>query len=191
MFYCIGGSSIKVIAGEKRGMNLYTLEGDNTRPTLTRVKETVFNIISFDLLDVSFLDLFAGSGAMGIEALSRGAKKGVFLDISKDAIDVINKNIKKAGYEDKSKIIKKSSLEFLIETQEKFDIIYIDPPYNMDLHNQALKIIFERKLLNSGGILIIEVASKDKVLEEYTVDFNLFRTKNFKTFDIYFYRNEN
>ncbi len=172
-------------------MNLYTLEGDNTRPTLTRVKETVFNIISFDLLDVTFLDLFAGSGALGIEALSRGAKKGIFLDISKDAIDVITKNIKKAGYEEKSKIIKKSSLDFLKETKEKFDIIYIDPPYNMNLHNEALKIIFERKLLNSGGILIIEVATKDNICEEYLIDLDLFRTKNFKTFDIYFYRNEN
>lgn len=171
-------------------MKLFTLGGENTRPTLTRVKETVFNIIAFELMDITFLDLFAGSGSIGIEALSRGAKNSFFIDNSNEAIDVINKNLNKANYKDKGVVLKKNSLDFLNETKEKFDIIYIDPPYNMDLHNKALEIISKKDLLNDNAIVIIEVATKDKIEENFLKGFNLFRNKNFKTFDIYFYRKE-
>ncbi len=171
-------------------MNLFTLEGDNTRPTLNRVKETIFNILSFDLRDTSFLDLFAGSGGIGIEAISRGAKESYFLDNSKDAINIINKNVSKAKFEDRAIIETIDSLSFLNKTKKTFDIIYIDPPYNKNLHNDALKIISERNLLNEDGIIVVEVASNDKIEEEHVNNYTMYKEKNFKSFDIYFYRNE-
>ncbi len=171
-------------------MKLFTLEGDNTRPTLNRVKETVFNILSFDLRDSDFLDLFAGSGGIGLEAISRGANKCYFLDNSKCAINIINKNIEKAKFTEQSIVKQCNSLEFLQSTNNTFDIIYIDPPYSKNLHNDALEIIFNRNLLNEDGIVVVEVASGDKVDEGFVSDLTLYKEKNFKSFDIYFYRKE-
>ncbi len=171
-------------------MNLFTLEGDNTRPTLNRVKETIFNILSFDLRDTIFLDLFAGSGGIGLEAISRGAKECYFLDNSKDAINIITKNVNKAKFDDKSIIEKVDSLGFLNKTNKTFDIIYIDPPYNKNLHNEALEIISKRNLLNEDGIVVVEIATGDNINEQYVSNYTLYKEKNFKSFGIYFYRNE-
>ncbi len=171
-------------------MNLFTLEGDNTRPTLNRVKETVFNILSFDIRDTVFLDLFSGSGSIGLEAISRGSKYAYFLDSSKEAVNIINKNIDKAKFNNKAVVKKCNSLDFLKETKETFDIIYIDPPYNKNLHNESLKLISNRNLLKEDGIVVVEVAAGDCINQEYVSSFTLYKEKNFKSFDIYFYRNE-
>lgn len=171
-------------------MKLFTLEGENTRPTLNRVKETVFNILAFDLVDKSFLDLFAGSGAIGLEALSRGSKSCIFLDNSKEAINVITKNVKKAKFEEKAKIINKDFVTFLENSTETYDVIYLDPPYNKDLHNIALGRIMDKNLLNKKGIVVVEVAKDDEIELKYVNDLTLYREKKFKSFDIYFYRNE-
>ncbi len=170
-------------------MNLYSLEGDNTRPTTDRIKETIFNIIAFDVQESKFLDLFAGSGAIGIEALSRNADNCYFVDNSRDAIDIINKNVNKAKLEDKSKIINQNSLDFLKNTTETFDVVYIDPPYGKDLHNQAIDSLIEKGLINEKGIVIVEIATGDEVNEYECL--KLYKQKIFKKTTVNFYSKEN
>lgn len=157
---------MRVISGTARGTNLETLEGNNTRPTLDRVKEALFNIIQFDIIDASVLDLFSGSGALGIEALSRGAKTCVMCDKSYEAIQIINKNIKKTHLEEKTKVIKndyKKALELLYG--QKFSVIFIDPPYNLDIAVNSIKNIIELDLLTDDGIIILETDNEKRELE--------------------------
>ncbi len=157
---------MRVISGTARGTNLETLEGNNTRPTLDRVKEALFNIIQFDIIDASVLDLFSGSGALGIEALSRGAKTCVMCDKSYEAIQIINKNIKKTHLEEKTKVIKndyKKVLELLYG--QKFSVIFIDPPYNLDIAVNSIKNIIELDLLTDDGIIILETDNEKRELE--------------------------
>ena len=156
---------MRVISGEARGKKLVALEGLNTRPTLDRVKESLFNILQFDIADKNFLDLFAGSGAIGIEALSRGAKSATFCDNSIDAIKIIKENVKNTRCIDRANIINKdyiSALQYLADKKEKFDIIYLDPPYKTELANIALDRIMNLELLSKDGIIIIETDDAEK-----------------------------
>ena len=148
---------MRVISGTARGTNLETLEGNNTRPTLDRVKEALFNIIQCNIVDANVLDLFSGSGALGIEALSRGAKACIMCDKSYEAIQIINKNIRKTHLEEKAKVIKndyKKTLELL--QGQKFEVIFIDPPYALDIAVSSIKYIIEFNLLADDGIIILE-----------------------------------
>ena len=124
---------MRIISGTARGTKLYTLEGQTTRPTLDRVKESLFNIIQNKIQNSIFLDLFSGSGAIGLEAASRGAKKTILCDKSKEAITVIKKNIEKTHLSKKVELYN-LDYELLLKTKikEKIDIIYIDPPYDSD-----------------------------------------------------------
>lgn len=155
---------MRVIGGLARGTKLYTLEGQNTRPTLDRVKESLFNIIQSDVQDSIFLDLFAGSGAIGLEAVSRGAKKAILCDYSKDAIEIIKKNTQKTHLEEKIEIYQ-MSYEKLLKTKinEKLDIIYIDPPYKTDFAYEAVKILLERNLVDESSIIIVETDQEGKI----------------------------
>ena len=143
---------MRIISGRARGTKLYTLEGENTRPTLDRVKESLFNIIQNKIEDANFLDLFSGSGAIGLEALSRGAKKTIFCDSSKQAIEIINKNIKKTHLEDNSKVYNLDYKKALKEIKEKQDIIYIDPPYKTDFAIQAINEIIKLNIIDENSI---------------------------------------
>ncbi len=157
---------MRVISGSSRGTNLETLEGNNTRPTLDRVKEALFNIIQCKIIDANVLDLFSGSGALGIEALSRGAKSCIMCDKSYEAIEVINKNVKKTHLEEKAKIIKndyKKTLELL--QGQKFDLIFIDPPYVLNIAVDSIKTIIELDLLEGNGIIILETDNEKRELE--------------------------
>lgn len=158
---------MRIISGTARGTNLYTLEGNTTRPTLDRVKESLFNIIQNNILDSVFLDLFSGSGAIGLEAASRGARKSILCDKSKDAIKIINKNIEKTHLEKKVELYN-LDYEVLLNTKikEKLDIIYIDPPYNSDFAINAIQIIIEKKLVNEDSIIIIETDDEEKILDK-------------------------
>lgn len=150
---------MRVISGSARGTKLFAPAGLNTRPTADRIKESLFNIIANDLYDICFLDLFSGSGAIGIEALSRGAVAAVFVDSSKDSIDTINRNLIKTRFSDKAVVIESdigNALRRLFEQKRKFDIIFMDPPYNKALVNKALNYIVDFKLLNDGGYIIAE-----------------------------------
>ena len=157
---------MRVISGKAKGTKLDTLDTFDTRPTLDRVKEALFNIIQSEIYDALVLDLFAGSGALGIESLSRGAKKVVFCDKSKYAYAVIKKNLTKTRLEDKSVVFNKTYEECLDGLKEKFDIIFLDPPYNTDLGVKAIVKIIEKDLLSDDAIIIVETDDEEKVTNE-------------------------
>ena len=168
---------MRVISGIARGTKLYTLNGIKTRPTLDRIKESLFNIITLKVKDSNVLDLFSGSGALAIEALSRGASYAVLCDFSKDAIEIINKNIEKTRLNKKSTIKKmdyKKCLQMLETSNSKFDIIFLDPPYDTDYIYKATKLILEYELLNENGIIIAETDDLDRILSEInSLDINV------------------
>ena len=158
---------MRVISGSAKGVRLESLEGDNTRPTLDRVKEALFNIIQNEVIDAKVLDLFAGSGALGIESISRGAKQAVFCDKSYKAIQIINRNIQKSKVLEKSVIIQKDFLKSLQKLkEEKFDIIFLDPPYKENLSVLAVEKIIELDVLQEEGIIIIETDDEKRELEQ-------------------------
>lgn len=168
------GKFMRIIGGKARGTKLYTLEGNNTRPTLDRVKESLFNIIQNYIQDSVFLDLFAGSGAIGLEAVSRGAKKSILCDNSKEAIDIIKQNIKKTKLEEKIELYRLPYDRVLTQQiNEKIDIIYIDPPYETNFACEAVKIILEKELINQESIVIIETDREEEIeknLEELSIE---------------------
>lgn len=163
---------MRVISGKNRGTKLYTLEGIQTRPTLDRVKESLFNIINFDIPGCIFLDLFAGSGSIGIEAASRGAKKVIMCEKSKDAINIINKNLEKTKL-DKEVILYKEDFETCInKLKDKVDIIFLDPPYKTDYAVKAIEKLLKMNLIKENTIIIIETDIERKV-ENDIEKFNL------------------
>lgn len=150
---------MRVISGSARGLKLKSPEGLNTRPTADRIKESLFNIIAPYLYDCSFLDLFSGSGSIGIESLSRGAKNATFVDFDKNSIDIIKHNISMAKLNEKSTIYNLdvlNALNILANNKKKFDIIFLDPPYDKGLLLPALKKIEQYNLLKDDGFIICE-----------------------------------
>ena len=146
---------MRVISGSARGRKLKEIAGIDIRPTSDMVKESVFNIIQFDIEGRRVLDLFAGTGQLGIEALSRGAKSVVFIDSSPEAVGLIHKNVNLSGFEGCATIYRRDALRFL-EGCEAFDLIFIDPPYDTRLADRALEKIIEFDKLNANGIIICE-----------------------------------
>lgn len=158
---------MRIIGGKARGTKLYTLDGDNTRPTLDRVKESLFNIIQRDIPESVFLDLFSGSGAIGLEAVSRGAKKAILCDKSKDAINIIKKNIEKTHLQEQVELYQLPFERLLNDKiKEKIDIIYIDPPYKTNFVYNAIKIILDKNLIDQNSIVIIETDEEDRIIKE-------------------------
>ena len=158
---------MRIISGKARGTKLYTLEGITTRPTLDRVKESIFNIIQSDIEDSIVLDLFSGSGAIGLEFLSRGAKRAVLCDNSKDAIKIIKQNVQKTHFEENSEIYNMEFTKLIERLQnQKFDIIYIDPPYATDFIKISIKKIIEYKLVNENTKIIVETDDETRILNQ-------------------------
>ena len=149
---------MRVIAGKARGTQLKTPEGMLTRPTADRVKEALFSIIQFDLPGAEVLDLFGGTGQLGIEAISRGAKRAVFVDMQEKACRLIRENLKKAHMEEQASVIQGDYLAYLERCQEQFDLIFLDPPYAEVFLETALKRITEIDILRSGGIIVTELS---------------------------------
>ena len=149
---------MRVITGKARGVQLKTPEGMQTRPTADRVKEALFSIIQFDISGAAVLDLFGGTGQLGIEALSRGAKSAVFVDERADACRLICENLKRTGLESAGKIVRSDYAAFLRNCRDKFDIILLDPPYAEVFLENSLKLITEIDILQSGGIIVTERA---------------------------------
>ncbi len=147
---------MRVISGSARGLKLITIEGPGTRPTLDRVKEAIFSMLYPYLSDATCLDLFAGSGGLGIEAISRGSSKAVFVDNNPKCIEIIRKNTDKARLSDKSQIVNSDFRKYLLSSSEKFDIIFLDPPYQMDRLDEIFSLIKERSILNEDGIILLE-----------------------------------
>ena len=147
---------MRVITGKARGIQLKTPEGLTTRPTADRVKEALFSIIQFEIPGARVLDLFGGTGQLGIEALSRGAKSAVFVDAGEPACRLIWENLKRTKLEADAKVIRSDYLEYLKRCKESFDIILLDPPYAEVFLENALNCIGEIDILQTGGIIVTE-----------------------------------
>lgn len=145
---------MRVISGSARNKPLIAVEGMETRPTIDRVKEAVFSSVQFVLPGAKVLDLFSGTGQMGIEALSRGAAFGVFVDNAPKAVQVTTQNLKNCALFDKARVVTMDSCDFLRTTKDKFDIVFLDPPYNKGILNEILPKVCE--ILSDNGIIIAE-----------------------------------
>ena len=160
-----------------------TLEGEATRPTAERVKEAVFSMIQFDLLDSTVLDLFAGSGQMGLEALSRGAQKAHFIDKSSEAVDIIRKNAEKTHLAERSSIFCTDSIDYLKRSKGRcrFDFVFIDPPYGSGLVQESLRLLADGNLLNENAWLIVEDETEDIFAgdEELAARFNVEKSNRY------------
>lgn len=174
---------MRIISGTMRGTKLFTLEGENTRPTLDRVKEALFSKINYDLQDAVVLDLFAGSGALSLESLSRGARQAVLCDSSRDAIKIIKQNIEKTRTNDKTILLTcdyKKALDELKNQKMKFDIVFLDPPYLTEYAEIAAKIIIENDMLSEDGLIVLETDNEKKVIDN--LDTNIIEIKDIKKY---------
>ena len=172
---------MRIITGLARGVKLTTLEGEATRPTAERVKEAVFSSINFELEDALVLDLFGGSGQLGLEALSRGAEQAVFVDSSKDATAIIKANAQKTKLFQKCRILTTDYKDYIrsVAGKHKFDFIFVDPPYAQKLVPDVLKRIMDADILADGGKIICE-AEDDTLLEnELGEYFELFKSAKY------------
>lgn len=161
---------MRVITGSARGRKLITLEGNDVRPTTDKVKEAIFSSIQFEVEGSVVLDLFAGSGQLGIEALSRGAEKAYFVDNSKKSLDVVKQNLEITGFTDNAEVYNMNSSDFLKITDKKFDFIFLDPPYNMGILEKILPDLSD-KITENGKILCEH--EKNLVLPEEINDLRL------------------
>lgn len=156
---------MRVITGSCTGKKLKTLESLDTRPTTDMVKEAVFSIIQFDVPASSVLDLFAGSGQMGIEALSRGASHCVFVDSNPEAVAIVKDNVDSCGFNKESRVLCMDSLEYLKVAKAGLDIVFIDPPYRMGIVEKALELVESK--LNDGAIIVCEHENELELGESY------------------------
>ena len=168
---------MRVITGKARGVVLKTPEGLQTRPTADRVKEAMFSIIQFDLPGARVLDLFGGTGQLGIEALSRGADSAVFVDAGDAACKLIKENLKRTKLDGQARVVRADYMDYLSRCREQFDIILLDPPYAEVFLENALNRISEIDILQSGGIIVTE-RPFDKALEWEIPGFS--RSKDYK-----------
>ena len=165
---------MRVITGTARGRRLKELQGMETRPTTDKVKESLFSIIQFDIEGRRVLDLFAGTGQLGIEALSRGAAEAVFVDRRPDAVRLVQENLALCGFTDRARVKSGDALAYL-KSGEKFDLIFLDPPYETELLETAIAHIARHDLLNVHGMMIAE-HPVDKVLPALSAPYRMGRT---------------
>ncbi len=158
---------MRVITGKARGVVLKTPDGLTTRPTSDRVKEALFSVINFDIPGMDVLDLFGGTGQLGIEALSRGANRAVFVDAGEAACKLIRENLRRTKLEQQAKVVKSDYLSFLRGCKEQFGMIFLDPPYAEVFLENALNCITEIDILKSGGIIVAERPSDKVVLPDF------------------------
>ena len=151
---------MRVISGTARGRKLKELQGMETRPTTDKVKESLFNIIQFDIEGRRALDLFGGTGQLGIEALSRGAGGCTFVDQRREAAALIRENLRLCGLSDHARVVQGDALSFLASCREKFDLVFLDPPYGSGLLEEALKQLEKFDILREYGIIMCESAAE-------------------------------
>ena len=152
---------MRIISGIRRGHKLLEFQGYDVRPTTDRVKESIFNLIQIYIPQAKVLDMFAGSGALSFEAVSRGADCALLLDSDSRSVELIKRNIADLKFEDKCKVVKTSCFDYLCRCNEQFDVIFLDPPYNKGFIDPALKGIIENDILSSEGIIVLESDSTD------------------------------
>lgn len=180
---------MRVISGTARGISLETIEGLDTRPTIDRVKEAMFSMVQSHIYGANGLDLFSGSGALGIELISRGANQVVFCETSLKAKQVILKNLEKTKLADRS-IVNNDDVYRFISTYsgDPFDIIMMDPPYLMGHVKKVLTELETYKLLSESGIIVVEHDIKDEEVEHHGTSFQLVKTKKYGKIGISIYR---
>lgn len=184
---------MRVIAGSARRIPLKTPEGMDTRPTQDRIKETLFNMLQYDLADCTFLDLFAGSGAIGIEALSRGARSAVFVEQNARAAEIVRENLKATRLDKQAVVMNCDALSALrrLEGKNRFDYIFMDPPYNQELERQMLSYLADSGMIDKQSTIIIEASLETSFdyLEE--LGFIMEKNKKYKTNrHVFVYRGE-
>lgn len=175
---------MRVIAGSARRLLLSVPEGKDTRPTTDRIKETLFNILQFDLVDQDVLDLFAGSGALGIEGLSRGAKRAVFCDSGKKALACIEQNIARCHFQEQALVYGgdfHSALRSLEGKDYHFGIVFLDPPYGEDLAKEALRRLAKSSMVGKDTVFVVETALEEDFSELEEEGYRILREKLYKT----------
>jgi len=184
---------MRVIAGSARRILLDTPKGNDTRPTTDKTKETLFNCLMPYLSGAKFLDLFSGSGAIGIEALSRGAKNAVFIEKSREAINCINSNIKKTHFDDKSTILKGDVLSLLSTLENKgiYDIVFMDPPFGKEYERDVLYYLSSSKMIDEDTIIVVEASNETDFSYLEEISMTVFKTKNYKNHQHLFLRKVN
>lgn len=155
---------MRIITGTKRGKKLLTLEGEQVRPTTSMVKEALFNILQSGIEGRRFLDLFAGSGQIGLEALSRGAREAVLVDSSRDSVRVIHRNVEAAGFTEQARVVAADFASCLRRERGRFDVAFIDPPYQAGLLAEALELT--ARVMSPGGVIVCEHGSKEEPPEQ-------------------------
>ena len=178
---------MRVITGSARGKRLRELEGMETRPTTDRVKESIFNIVQFDVEGRKVLDLFGGTGQLGIEALSRGAASCTFVDLRRDAVGVIKDNLKATRLEDKGQVFQGDSIAWLRSCRQKFDLIFLDPPYASGLLERALEVIAKIDIMSENGIIVCE-SGAEQVLPEFSAPYEKGREYRYGKIKVTLYR---
>ena len=173
---------MRVIAGSAKGMPLKTIPGMDTRPTTDRIKETLFNMLQSRICDCRFLDLFSGSGGIGIEALSRGAKHAYFVENAKEAISCIQENLVFTKFTDRATLLKQDVLSALSMISEKeADIVFMDPPYELSIEESVFHALAEQKYITENTVIIVE-AKLDRNFDFLNeLGFEVTREKNYKT----------
>ncbi|MCK5535049.1 16S rRNA (guanine(966)-N(2))-methyltransferase RsmD [bacterium] len=180
---------IRIIGGIARGRKLKSPSSFSTRPLLGRVKKSLFDILSPYIKDSYFLDLYGGVGSVGVEALSRGARKAVFVENDSDCISLIKENLAKCGFEDKAEIYQGDvlgGLAFLL-SEEKFDLVFVGPPYNLNLLEKTIKIIDETKILKGKGLVIGQHHFKE-VIPQKIGNLGMFRQKKYGDMRLSFFK---
>lgn len=173
---------VRVIAGKARNLKLVTPEGLETRPTTDRIKETLFNILQGDIPGSVVVDFFAGSGAIGIESLSRGAKKAYFVDNSKASVSCITANVKHTHFENEAIILNEDFLSSIYHINESHvDIIFMDPPYNKDFERQLLVALSNSSFVDEDTLIVVEEALDTDFDYVEEIGYTLYREKKYKT----------
>ncbi|MBO7196550.1 MAG: 16S rRNA (guanine(966)-N(2))-methyltransferase RsmD [Clostridia bacterium] len=159
---------MRIITGSAKGKKLVSLEGDATRPTSERIKEAVFSSIQFDVEGRRVLDLFAGSGQMGFEALSRGAEKATFIDLSREAMEIVKQNARITGFFDVSHFLVSDWRNYIRKAsgREQYDLVFVDPPYAMECCADAANYLAERELIIPGAIVVLESGEEEILMDD-------------------------
>lgn len=187
-----GGGRLRIIAGRSKGRILESIKGRNTRPTSDKVKEAIFNIIQIRIPNSLVLDLFAGTGNLGLEALSRGASKAIFIDRDINAVKTIRKNCYNLGYQEQVEIYRNDAARGLTELSKRdilFDIVFMDPPYAKGYEESLLQLIYEANILHNDSIVIVEHDSKT-ILPDRTAGLCRYDFRKYGGTGVSFYRKE-
>lgn len=171
---------MRVIAGSRRSIRLTTVKGDKVRPTTDRIKETLFNILQPDIPGASFLDLFSGSGAIGIEALSRGAKEAVLVEQDRDALACIRANLKATRFESEAQVKAGDVISVLRTLQHApFDLIFLDPPYDMGWEEKVLTVLSQASYVDEYTKIVVEGSAETDLSYAEALGFTIYREKSY------------